>query len=544
MHSAVRPPSFWSLNTFAFAQGTADIVGRVTDTSGGVLPAVTVTAENMATKNVRTTVTSDTGDYLFTLLPIGVYTVKIELQGFQSVSSRSRRSPAATARALTRGCSRQPAGDPPRHRRIAAAADRPVDAQLARQREGGAGPAGSPAATSCGWCSWCPARAKACANSLANGTRPDDRRSDLVGVDQRRERQPEQPDDRRHGQQRARHRHGRHQAVDGRHRGSPRPDQPLSRPKPAAPAGGIINILTKSGTNAFHGSGLRVPPQRTFDSTSATTSRPTNRSSTRTSSAAAFGGPHRLEPDVLLRRLRAASTERQGCRRQPHAADGEDADRRLLGAAGDCPIQITTPRRVRARRFPGNIIPASRSSRSRCTTCQLYPPPNSPRPRRTTIWRRRLSGRRTNHTMDGRIDHRFNIRTTRCSRATRYNNLDYLHPRRLPAGRHRWTFAGDQRCSSAARQPAASRGRTKTAAHAFQANYVRVFSSTLIGEFKGSYVATDLALACRPNYQTNAGRSSRHSRTRTPRDEANGQGLNTITLTGYIRRWAMPATCR
>src|SRR6266849_2010243 len=45
-----------ALNTLAFAQGTADIVGRVTDTSGGVLPAVTVTAENIATKNVRTTI--------------------------------------------------------------------------------------------------------------------------------------------------------------------------------------------------------------------------------------------------------------------------------------------------------------------------------------------------------------------------------------------------------------------------------------------------------------------------------------------------------
>src|SRR5207247_7388125 len=75
-------------NTLVFAQGTADIVGRVTDTSGGVLPAVTVTAENIATKNVRTTITSGTGDYMFTLLPIGVYTVRIELPGFQPVSSR------------------------------------------------------------------------------------------------------------------------------------------------------------------------------------------------------------------------------------------------------------------------------------------------------------------------------------------------------------------------------------------------------------------------------------------------------------------------
>ena len=53
-HWAALSRSLSSLSTFAFAQGTADIVGRVTDTSGAVLPAVTVTAENIATKNVRT----------------------------------------------------------------------------------------------------------------------------------------------------------------------------------------------------------------------------------------------------------------------------------------------------------------------------------------------------------------------------------------------------------------------------------------------------------------------------------------------------------
>ena len=74
--------------TLSFAQGTADIVGRVTDSSGGVLPAVTVTVENIATKSVRTTVTTDTGDYVFTLLPIGPYSVRIELQGFQTVNAK------------------------------------------------------------------------------------------------------------------------------------------------------------------------------------------------------------------------------------------------------------------------------------------------------------------------------------------------------------------------------------------------------------------------------------------------------------------------
>ena len=55
----------------AFAQGLGDIVGRVTDASDAVLPGVTITATNQGTSVARTTVTSDTGDYVFTSLPIG-----------------------------------------------------------------------------------------------------------------------------------------------------------------------------------------------------------------------------------------------------------------------------------------------------------------------------------------------------------------------------------------------------------------------------------------------------------------------------------------
>src|SRR5215510_14402743 len=84
--------------TLASAQGTGDIVGRVTDTTGGVLPAVTVTATNEATKISRNTITSETGDYTFTLMPIGTYTVKIELQGFQTVSIKAELATGDRAR--------------------------------------------------------------------------------------------------------------------------------------------------------------------------------------------------------------------------------------------------------------------------------------------------------------------------------------------------------------------------------------------------------------------------------------------------------------
>jgi hypothetical protein len=72
----------------AFAQGTADIVGRIVDTSGAVLPGVTVTATNTDTNVSRTTVTAASGDYAFTALLIGNYTVKSELSGFGTQTSK------------------------------------------------------------------------------------------------------------------------------------------------------------------------------------------------------------------------------------------------------------------------------------------------------------------------------------------------------------------------------------------------------------------------------------------------------------------------
>src|SRR5881296_24140 len=78
-----------SVVTPAVAQGTADMVGRVTDSSGAILPGVTVTARHLATNVARTTVTSETGDYTFTTLSIGEYEVKSELSGFRTETSRA-----------------------------------------------------------------------------------------------------------------------------------------------------------------------------------------------------------------------------------------------------------------------------------------------------------------------------------------------------------------------------------------------------------------------------------------------------------------------
>jgi carboxypeptidase family protein len=64
----------------------ASIYGLVADESGGVLPGVTVTVTSPALQVASmTSVTSDSGEYRLTPLPIGTYRVEFSLQGFQIV---------------------------------------------------------------------------------------------------------------------------------------------------------------------------------------------------------------------------------------------------------------------------------------------------------------------------------------------------------------------------------------------------------------------------------------------------------------------------
>jgi hypothetical protein len=65
----------------AFAQN-AQITGTLRDSSGGVLPGATVSARNEETGQTRTAVTEVSGDYRLPVLPPGRYTVTAELQGF------------------------------------------------------------------------------------------------------------------------------------------------------------------------------------------------------------------------------------------------------------------------------------------------------------------------------------------------------------------------------------------------------------------------------------------------------------------------------
>ncbi|HYR84233.1 MAG TPA: TonB-dependent receptor [Terriglobia bacterium] len=73
------------LSTFAFAQtSNATLGGTVSDSTGALIPGVSITATNTATGIVTTVLSNEAGAYQFASLQTGTYTVSGELPGFRT----------------------------------------------------------------------------------------------------------------------------------------------------------------------------------------------------------------------------------------------------------------------------------------------------------------------------------------------------------------------------------------------------------------------------------------------------------------------------
>src|SRR5580658_7327255 len=81
----------------AFGQGATGIItGIVSDGSGAAIVAAKVTATNTGTGVQSTASTNETGSYRFVDLPVGVYTVTIEANGFRKTTLTEQRLVVAT----------------------------------------------------------------------------------------------------------------------------------------------------------------------------------------------------------------------------------------------------------------------------------------------------------------------------------------------------------------------------------------------------------------------------------------------------------------
>jgi carboxypeptidase family protein len=71
-----------------WAQATGSFSGTVTDKSGSPVSGASVTVTSQGTGAVRDASTDEVGHYIVNLLPVSVYTIRVEFKGFQPVETK------------------------------------------------------------------------------------------------------------------------------------------------------------------------------------------------------------------------------------------------------------------------------------------------------------------------------------------------------------------------------------------------------------------------------------------------------------------------
>jgi len=232
---------------------TADLVGTVSDPSGAVVPSAHVTIVNLGTHEVRSSTTNSSGDFTFALLPIGSYSLKVDAPGFKSFSLGSvtlnvgdRRRVDAKMEIGQETQEVQVSAAPPALQTDNSTVGTTVTEQAVQNLP-------TNGRNFIDLVQLTPGANAGTANSIAGGTRPDDRRltsavsvngqNTLVNVEQL---------DGMDNNERIVGVIGVRPSIDAI--AEFRVDTNLYTAEVGRTAAGVINILTKSGTNQFHGS--------------------------------------------------------------------------------------------------------------------------------------------------------------------------------------------------------------------------------------------------------------------------------------------------
>ncbi len=378
----------------AFAQTTADIVGRVTDASRSVLPGVTVHIEHEGTGGVRTMPTNTTGAYAFNLLLPGTYTVTMELDGFNAETRRVTLSSGDRARLdaqLALGSVTETVTvtvEAPLLQTETSTVLALVDDQLVQdlpvngrnfvelvQTVPGAN-AGLP-------------------NSLASGTRPDDRRNtSAISVNGAQDNQNNHMIDGMDNNERQIGTIGVKPSIEAI--AEVRVQTNNYTAEVGRTAGGVINVITKSGANVFSGSLFGYLRNDRFDSRDFfAATKPTLE---QYQAGGSIGGP--IVPN---RTFFFADFENYSHRSGVTNVITVPTMAMRRGDFSELPAQLYDP--LTRLPFAGNQIPATRMSPIARALIDLYPEPTS------ATLSANYAGvtDRTQDTMtaDLRVDHRF-----------------------------------------------------------------------------------------------------------------------------------------
>ena len=463
----------------AFAQGTADIVGRVSDVSGGVLPAVSVTAENVATKISRSTITSPTGDYTFTLLPIGAYTVKIELAGFQTVNARvdlatgDRARVDAKMQVGTVAESVLVTGDAPLLQ-----TDTSTVGSLINEKTVQDSPI--PGRNIINMVQLIPGASEGALSSLANGTRPDERRqTSSVSINGVNDVLNNQLVDGMDNNERTIGTVGIKPSIDAI--AEVKVQTNTYTAETGRTLGGVINILTKSGSNQFHGSAFEFGRHDKFDSRLFfATDKPIMRQN---QYGGSLGGPIKTNKTFFF-------VDYEGYRLKqgvPTVVTVPTLKMRT-GDFSELPVAIYDPTTAVRAAFPGNIIPADRIDSIAKAYMALYPLPTSPG--LANNFAMTNLRKQNNDAVDVRVDHRFNDANTVFARYS-FNKTYTLTPSLCPPV----TIGSktiDPTCIVGGAATGNYAGPNNTTAHNVVGSWVHIFNSTVVSELKGNFTKPDM----------------------------------------------------
>jgi outer membrane receptor protein involved in Fe transport len=477
---------------------TADVVGRVTDATGAVVPNAIVKLTNQDTNVAREITANESGDFVFNLLPPGRYSLRVEKAGFKVHNVQDI---ALAAGDRTRADAQMAVGTASESVQVTAEGaalqtdssslgtsvsgklvqDLPLNGrnyiQLAQLAPGvTAGPA----------------------NGLATGTRPDDRRlNSSFSVNSQDPVANNNMIDGMDNNERLIGTIGVRPSIDAIQEFKVQTN--LYTAEVTRTSAGVINILTKSGTNGFHGSAFeflrndKLDANGNFNFTGGT--QLAKQKFRQNQFGGSLGGPIKKDKTFFFTDYEGLKI-RQGI---PITAQVPTAKQRIgdfsegctagfnpSGICANAAQQISVANSIGG--VPTGSVPFNRLDQAPYRTlldpfamkiAALYPLPNGPGVN-TINYASSPIRPQDAKTFDGRVDHGFSSSTTLFARYS-YNGVNTVQPTGFPAVNGinpggLFAFAGPN----------------DTSAHGAQLNLVHVFRPNLLLELKAGYLRASI----------------------------------------------------
>jgi hypothetical protein len=472
------------------AQGTADIVGTVTDNTGAVVPKAKVTVKNLDTSLTRTTETNSSGDYAFPLLPVGNYSVTVELSGFKTFTN-PQLTLATGDRA--RVDAQMQVGEISQSVEVAAQA---VALQTDSSTVGGLVTTRAVQDLPVNGRNFirlvqlAPGATESVQSSLGGGTRPDDRRqTSTVSANGQTDSANNFLLDGMDNNERAIATIIVKPSIDAQQ--EVRVDTNLYPAEVGRAGGAVINVITKSGTNSFHGTLFEFLRNDKLDAKDVfNVPQPGNPLAgvkpefRQNQFGGSIGGPIRKDRTFFFadyegfRKVKGntfTAVIPSACELGRVACNGVQQ----LGNFSDIPVSLATIKDpLTGRPFPNNIIPIASLNSVGANYAALFPTlPEAacPNPAKGCNFISSPVQTQFAHTADMRIDHRFSDQDNFFARYS-INNTDTFSPGFLPPA----TVAGVTIPAPSPKDMANFPGSAYQRQQSLSLSHVHIFSPTLL----------------------------------------------------------------